>query len=141
MAPSLRNEPKLSKRSTHGTSAQSIPTAPSVTNNNGNPPAGMVITRRSDGRSSVGNNARSHNQARMVVAETDHGSDTASATARPSAARSKCLRSIAIKSNDQLIFLGRFKAQLKRIFVRMQQNSLTLDASVIHAVPRPKSAK
>jgi hypothetical protein len=33
--------------------------------------------------------------ARMPVAEVDHGSDTASATARPSAAREKCLRSNA----------------------------------------------
>src|ERR1039458_661080 len=100
---SFKNDSTPSKRSAHATFAQSTPRAPIVTNNTGIPPAGTNITRRSDGRSSVGIIASSQNPVRIPVAEVDHGSDTASATARPSASCAKCLRSNVINSNGRLL--------------------------------------
>jgi hypothetical protein len=90
------------KRSGQATSAQRVPTTASTTSETGSQAAGRDMIRRSPGRSSVGISASSSKAARMPVAEVDHGSETASATARPSATRAKCLRSNAMAFIDQL---------------------------------------
>src|ERR1700722_2153868 len=96
---SLKNEPKPSKRSAHGTSAQSIPAAPSITNATGNPAAANATGRRSDEGSNVDTKDSSHNPAKMPVADVDHGSDTTRATARISADRVKRMRSNVMDCN------------------------------------------
>jgi len=63
------------------------------------------MTRRSDKKSSVGIKASNHNVAIMPVAEVDHGSDIASATARPSASRPKCFGSKIATLNGQPVIL------------------------------------
>ena len=99
----LINEPMPSKRSAHDTSAHSIPSPPSITSNTGSAPAGINRTRRNDCTSSVGMHASNHNPAIMAVAEVDHGSDAASATARQSASTAKRLWSKAKAFNGQLL--------------------------------------
>src|SRR5215475_1006559 len=75
MNKSLMNERMAPSLSPHGTSAHNIPTPPSTTSNTGRPPAGIVNTRFSDCRSSVGMSTSSHNTAIMLVAEVDQGRD------------------------------------------------------------------
>src|SRR6185437_4989045 len=99
----LINEPMPSKRSAHDTSAHNIPRPPSITNNTGSAPAGINSTRRNDCTSSVGMHASNHNPAIMAVAEVDHGSDTASATARQSANTTKRFSSKVVAFNGQLL--------------------------------------
>jgi hypothetical protein len=100
---SLRNDSSPCKRSAHGLFAHSTPTALSVTSNIGSPPAGTKSTRRSEETSIVGINARSHNRTRIPVAEVDHGSEIASATARMLANRTKSSRLNARTLNDPLV--------------------------------------
>jgi hypothetical protein len=99
---SLTNDSSPWRRSLHGLFAHSTPTALSATSNTGNPPAGKKITRRSEGRSIVGINATSHKPMRIPVAEVDHGSEIASATARMLADRTKSSRLNAKTLNDPL---------------------------------------
>ena len=99
----LINEPIPSKRSAHDTSAHSIPRPPSVTNNTGSAAAGINSMRRNDCTSSVGMHASNHNPAIMAVAEVDHGSDAASATARQSANTTKRFSSKVVAFNGQLL--------------------------------------
>ena len=75
------------QRSCQATSAQTMPSTPSRTSRTGKPPAAVVSSRRDSAfHSSVGMSAISHSTSRMLVADVDHGSDTATATASPSAA-------------------------------------------------------
>src|SRR5664280_2314427 len=120
---SFKNDSTPSKRSAHATFAQSTPRAPIVTNNTGIPPAGTNITRRSDGRSSVGIIASSQNPVSIPGAEVDHGSDTASTTARPSASRAKCLRSNAINFNGRLFLSRNFNFGV-RVLINLERGRL-----------------
>ena len=100
---SLTNEPRPSRRSAQGASVHDVPSAPSITNSTGKAPAGIETTRRSEGRSSVGRNASSHNPAITAVAEVDHGSDTASATARQSASPARFLYPKVVMFKSRLV--------------------------------------
>src|SRR5579862_471183 len=59
----------------------------------GSPPAADRNSRRKAPRSSVANTARSHKARRMLVADDDHGSETATPTASQPASRSNVRRS------------------------------------------------
>ena len=61
------------------------------------------MTRRNDCTSNVGMHASNHNPAITAVAEVDHGSDAASATARQSASTAKRFWSKVVAFNGQLL--------------------------------------
>src|SRR3974390_3703494 len=94
MTSSLRKDPNPCQRSNGVTPAHNIPTSPNPTSNPGNPPAAVVNSRRRSVQLSVGIKANSQATIKMLVAEVDHGSDTATATARTSEKRAKRARSI-----------------------------------------------
>ena len=85
IARSLRNESSPFHRSSNVTSVHSIPAMPSSTNKAGSPPAGVKISRRSSSQRRTGTSVKNHRPMRMAVADVDHGSDTAIATAKMSA--------------------------------------------------------
>ena len=74
-----------------------MPTSASAHSSTGRPPAGVESTRRNAAASSVGIRTISHSPARMPVADVDHGSETTSATANPSASRAQRSRSIHLR--------------------------------------------
>src|SRR5215471_18303773 len=88
MASSLGNESRPPMRSPHDTGAHAIPTTPRITKITGSAPAHVRSTRANSAKSIAGTraaaSATSHRQTRMVVADVDHGSDTATATASES---------------------------------------------------------
>ena len=71
-------------RSAQLTSAHNIPTAASTQSRTGKPPAAVASSRRTEATSNVGSTAISHAAMRMPLADVDHGSDTATATASQS---------------------------------------------------------
>ena len=77
----------------HDTSAQACRARRAATSSTGRPPAARDSSRRRSSQSSVGISASNHSTSRMLVAEVDHGSDTATATARQSANLASCARS------------------------------------------------
>src|SRR6516225_8308849 len=72
-------------RSLQLTSAHNMPTAPSAHRSSGRPPAADSTSRRTEEGSRVGTSAMSQSAIRMLVAEVDHGSETTTAVASPSA--------------------------------------------------------
>src|ERR1700682_3999204 len=72
-------------RSLQLTSAHNIPAAPSSQSRTERPPAADITSRRSAAASSVGTSAMSQRTIKMLVAEVDHGSETTTAVASPSA--------------------------------------------------------
>src|SRR5262245_6325597 len=80
-------------RSGHGTGDHSVPSSANSTRAIGKPPAGVETISRILAGTSVGSTARNQSTTKMLVAELDHGSETAMATARPSAIRSDRSRS------------------------------------------------
>ena len=94
MTSSLKKPVRPFQRSSSATSAQVIPSTPSRTSSAGKPPAGVINSRRTSDHSSVGKSVSSQSTSRMPVADVDHGSDTATATIRPSAMRASFARPI-----------------------------------------------
>src|SRR5262249_18797454 len=72
-------------RSLQLTSAHNMPMAPSAHRSSGRPPAADSTSRRTEEGSRVGTSAMSQSTIRMLVAEDDHGSETATAGASPAA--------------------------------------------------------
>ncbi len=93
IARSLKNESSPCQRSSHVTSAQSVPMAPSRNSKTGRPPGAADISRLNSSAVVVGKTARSQITRRMPVADVDHGNDTATAIIKPSAARRSLARS------------------------------------------------
>src|ERR1019366_5323125 len=87
MTSSLKNESSPFQRSISATSAHSIPAMPNSRSRTGRPPAAVVSSRRSSAKRSVGTSTASQTMTNMLVAEVDHGSDIATATASASSAR------------------------------------------------------
>src|SRR6516162_4275269 len=85
MASSLGNESSPPIRSPHDTGAHAIPMMPRMTKATGSAPAQVRRTRANNAKSIAGTTAAasaiSHRQTRIVVADVDHGSETATATA------------------------------------------------------------
>ena len=72
-------------RAAQVTSAQSMPTAASTHSRTGKPPAAVKSSRRMSATANVGSTATSHRTIRTTLVDVDHGSDTTTATASPSA--------------------------------------------------------
>src|SRR5262249_54339357 len=84
----------------------------------GSRPAAENSSRFSDAASRVGASAISHSTTRMDVAEVDHGSDTATAVASPSATSASRMRRFTaaasgLRSNMVVADLGRFPQHRK----------------------------
>ena len=62
-----------------------MPSAPRAHSSTGRPPAADMTSRRTEATSRVGRTAISQSTIRIEVAEVDHGNDTATAAASPSA--------------------------------------------------------
>ena len=74
-----------------------MPSAANAHSSTGRPPAGVMTSRRTAARSSVGSTAISHSTSRMPVALVDHGSDIATATASQSAASASRARADSLE--------------------------------------------